>query len=209
MSETEEFWAGPFGDSYAARNQGEELIQTKRAMFTRMLASTMAEPPLDVLEFGCNIGLNFAAMQRIPGLRSTMYYGVEINEQAAVAAGSFATQVWIHSMLDPERPWGSGYRLAMTCGTLIHVPPEQLPDAYSALYAASKRHILICEYHSPKPVEIEYRGNAGRLWKRDFAGEMLSLYDDLKVVDTSFFWRHDPEHRFDDVFAVLLEKRNE
>jgi spore coat polysaccharide biosynthesis protein SpsF len=45
-----------------------------------------------------------------------------------------------------------------------------------------------------------------RLWKRDFAGEMLDRFPDLKVVDYGFVWRRDPIAPMDDITWVLLEK---
>ncbi len=56
---------------------------------------------------------------------------------------------------------------------LIHVNPEMLHIVYDKLYEASNRHILIAEYYNPSPVAIKYRGHEDRLFKRDFAGEML------------------------------------
>ena len=47
----------------------------------------------------------------------------------------------------------------------------------------SKKFILIAEYYNPTPVEVSYRGHNGKLFKRDFAGEMMKKYSDLKLID--------------------------
>ena len=93
----------------------------------------------------------------------------------------------------------------MTKGVLIHIPPKDLPIAYRVLYGQSKRWILIAEYYSPTPVEVPYRGHAGRLWKRDFAGEMLKQYPDLRIEDYGFTYHLD-ERPQDDITWFLLRK---
>ena len=52
---------------------------------------------------------------------------------------------------------------------------------YEALYNSSKKYILVCEYYNPSPVELSYRGHKEKLFKRDFAGDILSKYSDLRV----------------------------
>ena len=89
---------------------------------------------------------------------------------------------------------------------LIHIAPERLPDAYAAAYRLSARYICIAEYYSPSPVTIPYRGHADRLFKRDFAGEMLDAYPDLKLVAYGFRYRRDRLHPQDDLNWFLIEK---
>ena len=92
-------------------------------------------------------------------------------------------------------------------GVLIHLAPELLPTAYAQLYALSQRYILIAEYYNPAPVEVSYRGNSGKLFKRDFAGEMLDRYADLHLLDYGFVYHRDPQFPADDITWFLLEKR--
>lgn len=49
-----------------------------------------------------------------------------------------------------------------------------LPEIYDKLFTASQRYILVAEYYNPSPVEIIYRGHSNRLFKRDFAGELMA-----------------------------------
>lgn len=66
---------------------------------------------------------------------------------------------------------------------------------------------LIAEYYDPSPVEVSYHGHSGKLFKRDFAGEMLDRYSDLQRLDYGFTYHRDPQFPADDVTWFLLEKR--
>ena len=46
-----------------------------------------------------------------------------------------------------------------------------------------QKYICIVEYYNPTPVEVIYRGHKGKLFKRDFAGEMLDKYRNLKLIN--------------------------
>ena len=48
------------------------------------------------------------------------------------------------------------------------------------------KYLLINEYYNPKPVSIDYRGHSERLYKRDFAGEIL----DIDGVTGGFNFQH-------------------
>ena len=71
---------------------------------------------------------------------------------------------------------------------------------------ASNRYILIGEYYNPTPVTINYRGHDDRLFKRDFAGEMLDKHRNLKLVDYGFLYHRDNYFDQDDINWFLLEK---
>jgi len=90
---------------------------------------------------------------------------------------------------------------------LIHINPDMLDIVYEKLYNSSNRYILIAEYYNPTPVSISYRGHSDRLFKRDFAGEMLDKYDDLELLDYGFLYHRDKYFFQDDVSWFLLEKR--
>jgi hypothetical protein len=65
---------------------------------------------------------------------------------------------------------------------------------------------LICEYYNPTPVTVVYRGHRDRLFKRDFAGEMLDKYADLALLDYGFTYHRDANFPQDDANWFLLEK---
>jgi spore coat polysaccharide biosynthesis protein SpsF len=96
---------------------------------------------------------------------------------------------------------------ALIKGVLIHINPDALSGVYQKLYDVSRRYIFLCEYYNPTPVAIDYRGNKDRLFKRDFAGEMLDRFPNLTLVDYGFRYRRDKIFPADDTTWFLLEKR--
>jgi pseudaminic acid biosynthesis-associated methylase len=194
----EDFWAGQFGTEYHQRNTG--LVDTNVEFFKRALHFTRNVD--SVIELGAGIGDNLAAIKRInPQVECA---GLEINEAARKTLKTRVSIVFADSVLTfkPKNQWD----LAFSKGLLIHIAPEDLPTAYDALYASSYRYILIAEYYSPKPREIEYRGNKGKLWARDFAGEFMDRHPDCQLIDVHFAYHRDP-HPQDDITAFLFEKR--
>ena len=77
---------------------------------------------------------------------------------------------------------------------------------YKKLYQASSNFILVCEYYNPSPTTIVYRGHTDRLFKRDFAGEMMAKYPDLKLIDYGFAYHKDIASPQDDITWFLLKK---
>jgi len=201
LTAQEEFWSGEFGDAYLARNDGKQLLASNIALFANALRR--ADHVRSVVEFGTNRGLNLRALnQLLPNARLS---GVEINaaaHRAAVALG--LGDIWHGSIFDYE-PEPSD--LALAKGVLIHLDPGMLHRAYEKLYGASNRYVLIVEYYNPDPVEVPYRGHRERLFKRDFAGEMMDLYPNLALTDYGFSYRRDPAFRGNDCTWFLLEKR--
>ena len=204
-TEQEAFWAGSFGDDYSQRNDGAQLLQSKIAQFSTILKSTGSIE--SVIEFGANIGLNLQSLERL--LPNIALSALEINEFAVSKLTEWGKcqEVFHQSALTFESK--KQYEMSMILGVLVHTNPSQLPAMYEKLYQSSKRWILVSEAYNPKPIEIEYRGNAGRYYKRDFAGEMLELYPDLKLVDYGFIYRRDTKFPQDDATWFLMEKRGE
>ncbi|BBP84282.1 MULTISPECIES: pseudaminic acid biosynthesis-associated methylase [Pseudomonas] len=202
LTEQERFWQGEFGDQYVDRNDGEVHVANVTAFFAQALRR--AGRIDSVLELGTNRGLNLRALNRL--FPEATLLGVELNAKARdIAQALGIADIWQGSLFD--YPVQQPVDLAFTRGVLIHLPPELLPQAYAKLHEASRRHVLIAEYYSPAPVEISYRGHAGKLFKRDFAGEMLDLYPDLQLVDYGFVYRRDVNFPTDDINWFLLEKR--
>jgi spore coat polysaccharide biosynthesis protein SpsF len=63
---------------------------------------------------------------------------------------------------------------------------------------------LIAEYFNPSPVSIDYRGESEKLFKRDFAGEMLDSIPSLGLVDYGFVWSRGSFPQ-DDITWFLME----
>jgi pseudaminic acid biosynthesis-associated methylase len=206
MSETTDFWRGDFGDSYASRNNHPDLIKNNEALFRKALMPMFHTTPMRIIEFGANIGLNIHALRRIAPFAKCEYSAVEPNEKAAEELRKIENvNVYQTTMQDSAEDWGRGYDIAFTRGVLIHVPEVDLPRAYAALYRASRRYILIVEYFCPTPREIIYRGEPGKLWARDFCGEMMGMFPELRRVAYGFVDQYDPYPQ-DNVNWYLLEK---
>jgi spore coat polysaccharide biosynthesis protein SpsF len=53
---------------------------------------------------------------------------------------------------------------------------------------------------------ITYRGVDDRLFKRDFAGDLLDMYPSLSLIDYGFCYRRDPVFPQDDISWFLMAK---
>jgi pseudaminic acid biosynthesis-associated methylase len=201
-TEQEEFWAGDFGTEYINRNESKQLLASNLNFFSKAL--NQAGKISSCLEFGANIGMNLKALELLyPGISLK---GIEINPTAAkVLAELIGNQnVFEGSIYDYKST--DKVELSLIKGVLIHINPEKLNEVYHKLYETSYRYILVCEYYNPAPVTIPYRGNKDRLFKRDFAGELLEKYQDLELVDYGFTYRRDRAFPQDDITWFLLKK---
>ena len=198
MSEQSVLWRGQFGDQYHARSPGS--VDANLAFFERALAK--AQHISSILELGCGVGTNLRALARL--LPATELSGVEINTGAASAASEVADHVWCDSVLDwsPPRQWD----LVLTRGVLIHVAPDDLPAAYGVIYEASERYVLLAEYYAKTPTEVQYRGHDKALWRRDFAGEFLDLYSNMRLRDYGFVYDRDDVAPQDSINWFLMER---
>lgn len=201
QTEQEKFWATDFGNEYPDRNEGETLIASNIALFSKILRS--APTVKSVAELGCNIGLNLSALNRMN--RQFDLRGYEINESAAKAAIDQKMAEIVNTTITETLASDKKFDLTFTKGVLIHINPEKLDAVYENLYALSSRYIMVCEYYNPSPVAIEYRGHKDRLFKRDFAGELISKYN-LRLLDYGFNYHRDPYFTNDDTTWFLMEK---
>lgn len=201
-TEQEDFWASNFGDDYIERNQGQAMVARNTALFSKILWKTVGVN--SIIEFGANVGLNLLAIRNL--LPEASLSAIEINTKAVEQLEKIGN-IEIHpcSILDfqPVRQ----YDLAIIKTVLIHVNPDFLSEVYQTIYEASGRYICLAEYYNPSPVEVNYRGHAGRLFKRDFAGEMLDKFTDLQLLDYGFVYHRDANFRQDDLNWFLMEKK--
>lgn len=199
----EAFWAGEFGTEYIGRNDGAQMLASNLNLLSKALKQ--AGRISSCLEFGANIGMNLKALQLLyPGIHLK---AVEINPDAAKVLANLIGENNVFEGSIFEYPVSDQVDISLIRGVLIHIHPDMLPIVYEKLYQVSKRFILLGEYYNPSPVSIAYRGHADRLFKRDFAGEMLEKYPDLKLVDYGFVYRRDPAFPDDDITWFLMEKR--
>lgn len=202
-TEQELFWAGEFGADYIARNDSAELVAANLDLFAKALRH--ARQPASCLEFGANIGMNLRALKLLHP--SQEQFGIEINPQAAVRLAQTipAGNVFNQSILEfePTRT----FDLVLIKGVLIHINPDALPAVYDKLHQATGKHMLVAEYYNPVPVALDYRGHTQKLFKRDFAGEIMDRHPDLVLVDYGFAYHRDPNFAHGDVSWFLMEKR--
>jgi len=202
-TEQSEFWRGSFGDQYTDRNSDASIITSNMSLFERIIGSTGS---LDnILEFGCNRGLNLLAIRQL--MPKAELSGVDVNVKALQNLKQVDNRVVVMEGTIESFVSEKLFDLVFTKGVLIHIHPDNLELAYSQIEKHSRRYVLIAEYFNPTPVEVEYRGHTGKLFKRDFAAELMSLYPSLVLVDYGFCYHLDPLYPLDNISWFLLEKR--
>jgi pseudaminic acid biosynthesis-associated methylase len=198
----EVFWAGNFGDDYISRNEAQTYLAANLNLFGKILSKTNGVS--SIMEFGPNIGMNLKAISMLlPGVD---FAGVEINSKAfKILKSEFPNGEFVNqSITDFEAT--EVYDLCLVKGVLIHLNPELLDGTYEKMYRSSSKYVLISEYYNPSPVAVEYRGHTDRLFKRDFAGEFLKKYPDMRLVEYGFVYHLDPNFPQDDETWFLMEK---
>ena len=207
QTEQEQFWAGSFGDEYSSRNAGKSLLAGNLHLFSRIIERTVGVH--SVTEFGCNRGMNLVALAYL--LPEVKLRGVEINQ---TAIQQLSKQFSEAELAQPEVIQGSFLdvtlkeksELVFSKGVLIHIAPERLKEAYGKLFETSTRYVMVAEYYNPTPTEIPYRGHSGKLFKRDFAGELMDAYPQLSLIDYGFSYHRDPCFPQDDITWFLFQK---
>ena len=202
-TEQVDFWAGQFGEDYIIRNKSENLLASNLHFFAKVFATTNYTPT-SFLELGANIGMNGRAIKLL--FPEASYSGLEINVTAHSQLSKIADNAILGSIEDNiNLPLSD---VTFTKGVLIHLNPESLTQAYATLYETSKKYILVTEYFNPTPTAINYRGHENKLFKRDFAQEILSKYSDLTLISYGFNY-HGGQFPLDDSSWFLMEKRND
>ena len=198
----EEFWAGEFGSQYISRNESKELLASNLNFFSN--AMKRMDKINSCIEFGANIGMNLKALKLLHP--SVSLNAIEINKTAADQLGKVIGEANVFNGSIFDYTVSRQFDMTLIKGVLIHINPDMLSTVYEKLYNASGKYILLCEYYNPTPVSISYRGHEDKLFKRDFAGEMLEKYSGLKLVDYGFSYKRDIVFPQDDLTWFLLEK---
>jgi pseudaminic acid biosynthesis-associated methylase len=201
-TEQEEFWAGGFGDQYIERNQGVDLLASNLNLWVNMLKTTTKVN--SCIEFGTNIGMNLKALKMLYPHQEQ--FGIEINVEAAKELEKIIPLSNIYQSSIFEFEPQKRFDLCFIKGVLIHTNPKSLEIVYKKLVESCGRYLLVAEYYNPSPITIPYRGYSDRLFKRDFAGEILDLYPEMSLVDYGFAYRNDPKFPQDDITWFLMER---
>jgi len=200
LNEQEKFWKGNFGDNYISRNSNKNIINSNVHHFSKI--KNYLSKTNSVIEFGSNIGLNLLALKKIN--KKMELNAVEINKEAAqILNKNNFVKVYEESILNFNI--NKKFDLTFIKGVLIHINPNELKKVYQKLYTFSKKYIYIAEYYNPTPVSINYRGYKNKLFKRDFVGEFLDIYKDVKLVEYGFAY-HKDKFPQDDLNWYLLKR---
>jgi pseudaminic acid biosynthesis-associated methylase len=200
MDEQELFWSQSFGDDYTDRNN-RSLITNNINLFEKILKNIEIKT---VFEIGCNRGLNLEAINTINN--TIELNGLEINTKAYEILKKLNICKKLYNQTIFEYNSNETYDLVFSKGVMIHINPDKLELLYEKLYNMSKKYIVIAEYYSRQVQEINYRGNTNKLFKRDFCGEIMNKYPNLKLIDYGFVYHRDPKFPLDDITWFLLEK---
>ncbi len=200
MDEQELFWSQSFGDDYTDRNN-RSLITNNINLFEKILKNIEIKT---VFEIGCNRGLNLEAINTINN--TIELNGLEINTKAYEILKNLNICKKLYNQTIFEYNSNETYDLVFSKGVMIHINPDKLELLYEKLYNMSKKYIVIAEYYSRQVQEINYRGNTNKLFKRDFCGEIMNKYPNLKLIDYGFVYHSDPKYPLDDITWFLLEK---
>lgn len=202
-TEQENFWAGEFGEEYIQRNKGAQLLASNLSFFSKALSNAILTKHGEGIEFGCNIGMNLKALQLL--YPSYDLYGIEMNDMAVKELSGLlpSENIYHTSILDytPQKT----FELVLIKGVLIHINPDKLIDVYSKLVTSCSRYLLVAEYYNPSPMKVTYRGHSDRMFKRDFAGEIMDGYPQMRLVDYGFVYHRDTVFPQDDVSWFLME----
>jgi spore coat polysaccharide biosynthesis protein SpsF len=198
--EFEKFWSEDFGNNYTDRNNNDLIINNVE-LFKKILKNININ---NVFEIGCNRGLNLDAINIIN--KNIYLNGIELNKKAydILLSRGICDKLYNDSIFNFNSE--NKYDFVFTKGVLIHINPDKLQDLYNKIYNMSNKYILIAEYYSRQFQEINYRGNQNKLFKKDFCGDIMNKYPDLKLIDYGFVYYRDPQYPLDDITWFLLEK---
>ena len=191
-------WISKFGNDYNDRNNDDGWIDRNYWMFSK--AYPYLHNVETIMELGCNAGFALKAFKKL--FPDSKVWGYEINATAVQTANKNGIRAiqW-----DIREPIAQIADLVFTRGVLIHISPDDLDRVYENLHNCSKKYILIAEYYNPIPVSVLYHGRTDMLWKRDFMGDLMDKYPDLKLIKYGFVYHRDifPQ---DDITWALFEK---
>ena len=203
-TEQETFWAGKFGNEYIKRNSDNSLIATNINFLSNALSKS--EILKSCIEFGANVGNNLVALRHL--LPDIELNAIEINRTAREKLKEIIPEenIFNGSILEFEPL--KKFDLVLIKGVLIHLNPEYLNMVYSKLVCSCSKYILLAEYYNPTPVSLDYRGSKDKLYKRDFAGELLENHKEMSLIDYGFCYKGDPNFPGDDITWFLLKNNN-
>lgn len=193
----ERMWSGEFGQSYTLRNS---QVDERAGRYHNDLCQRLRVK--NVLEVGCNLGLNLTHIDRADGVTAV---GIDINPQALQLAQKRLDDSKLVTACAYQLPFpDDAFDLVFTCGVLIHLCPDDLPLALGEIGRVSRRFVWIGEYAADELTEVPYRGMDGALFKCDFGRMAESLNPQLSEIEHGFLAKGATP--FDDLTWWLFEQ---
>lgn len=209
MEQNIEKWAGTFGQDYQSRNSSSwTSIKNRCRLFGdifQCMETHCKSFPTSIIEVGGGCGDNLRAIDMIyeRSRQPIKLMSCDPNETARKAMADVATVMPGDLSALPYADEAAD--LVFTSGVLIHVSPVDLDRALSEIHRISKRWVLSIEYYNNVPEEIQYRGQSGMMWRRDWGEAWLSKFPDLKPIGIGFAWKR--TSGLDNLTWVLLDKK--
>lgn len=181
-------WMGEFGLDYTNRNPHniDEMEQAYRNCYditrTELNNSFVGEMKrnMKILEVGSNTGVQLMLLREMGFMN---LYGIEINSYAIECSKANTKGINIIQGSAFDIPFKNGFfDMVFTSGVLIHIHPKDINKALTEMYRCSSKYIWGFEYYADTYTEIVYRRHNNLLWKTNFAGLYLDLFDDLELV---------------------------
>ena len=202
MNQQEKFWKGNFGKNYSKRSTSKKKEKSSTIFFKKILKKNYKIN--SILELGSNTGNNLIALNNL--YRKARLDAVEINSYACGKMKKRLKKINVINTSIEKFDTKSKYDLVFTKGVLIHINPKNLKEIYKKIYKFSSKYILISEYYNPYPTKVLYRGHKDKLFKRDFAGDFLNLFQMAKLIDYGFIYERD-KYPEDNINWFLIKKR--
>ncbi len=191
VSKQVEFWRSEFGESYARRGNNRITEENQAALLRdwgKILNHAASPRPQSVLEVGCNIGRNLVALKNFV----SNLHGIEPNHLSCETArqNEAIAGAVIQEGEGSALPYAdNSIDLVFTSGVLIHVAPDDLGQVVDEIVRVARHYVVCIEYFAHEPTEVDYHGQAGYLFKRDFGRYYLERHPGLRVLDYGFLWQ--------------------
>lgn len=203
-------WQGEFGRAYTDRNTLEmaelDALWSRNYGVSRSAINQMFLDGIprsaSFLEVGCNVGNQLLLLQ---AQGYTQLTGIELQSYALARARSRLKGIALEQGSALALPFeDQAFDVVFTSGVLIHIAPDDLPQAMREIHRCARHYIWGAEYFSPELTAVNYRGNDDLLWKMDYARKYLTLFHDLELMKETRF-QYLENDNVDTVF--LLKKR--
>jgi pseudaminic acid biosynthesis-associated methylase len=199
------FWQGEFGDQYTDRNINIDQSTFEKFGITRTTMNQQFLSGLDiknVLEVGCNRGEQLNLLW-LKDENIEDAYGIDINTYALKEARKNNLHLNFLKGSALDIPFKDNYfDMVYTSGVLIHIHPDDLKQVISEIYRVSKQYIWGFEYFDIECKEINYRGERGFLWKRNYRQLYQDLFPDLKLIKEELYKYNDETNNVDSMFLL-------